>query len=132
MDSLQGQANALLISRLDRRKRLIWSFPKGHIEAGETTEETALREVQEETGIAAEILKPLGKVDFWFMADGHRVHKTVHHFVMRSVGGELSAQVGEVESVEWVPIRTAGSRLAYTDERDLLKRALVDLPDITP
>ncbi|MCH9816967.1 MAG: NUDIX hydrolase [Actinomycetia bacterium] len=131
LDQLQDPASALLISRRDRRKRLIWSFPKGHIEAGETTQETALREVQEETGIVAEILQPLGKVDFWFMADGYRVHKTVHHFLMRAVRGALSAEDVEVESVEWVPTHTARSRLAYADERDLLVRALGDLPDIT-
>jgi 8-oxo-dGTP pyrophosphatase MutT (NUDIX family) len=131
LDAMQGPANALLISRLDRRKRLIWSFPKGHIEAGETTEEAAIREVHEETGMTAQIVQPLGKVDFWFMADGQRVHKTVHHFLMKVLGGVLSADDSEVESVEWVDARAARSRLAYSDERDLLRQALANLPEIS-
>lgn len=116
-------AEALLISRFDRRHRLIWSFPKGHLEAGETDREAALREVHEETGILARVVEPLGKIDFWFMADGRRIHKTVHHFLMLKVGGALSDTDPEVESVEWVPLPMVHSRLAYPDERSLLRKA---------
>ena len=75
---------AALIGRTDRRGRLLWSLPKGHIEAGETPEDTAVREVAEETGIIGEVVAPLGIIDFWFVADGRRVHKTVHHFLLRA------------------------------------------------
>src|ERR671938_363979 len=78
---------AALIGRTDRRGRLLWSLPKGHIEAGETPEDTAVREVAEETGIVGEVVAPLGIIDFWFVADGRRVHKTVHHFLLRAIGG---------------------------------------------
>ena len=81
---------AALIGRTDRRGRLLWSLPKGHIEAGETPEDTAVREVAEETGIIGEVVAPLGIIDFWFVAEGRRVHKTVHHFLLRAVGGALS------------------------------------------
>ena len=74
----------LLIGRFDQkdanRERLLWSLPKGHIEEGETPEEAAIREVAEETGITSEISRELGVIDFWFMAGGKRIHKTVHHF----------------------------------------------------
>ena len=73
VDRLSADANALLISRHDRRGRLIWSFPKGHLEAGETDQQAAVREVGEETGIVASVVEPLGDIDFWFMADGRRV-----------------------------------------------------------
>ena len=103
-----------LIGRQDRRGRLLWSLPKGHIEAGESAEQAAVREVAEETGIAGRIIGRLGTIDFWFMADGRRVHKTVHHFLLRAEGGELSDADVEVSEVAWVPLDelagTAGVR----------------------
>lgn len=129
LDHLDPDGQALLISRHDRRGRLIWSFPKGHLEAGETDREAAIREVAEETGIEARVVEPLGEIDFWFMADGKRIHKTVHHFLMVRTGGELCADDPEVESVEWVPISAVSARLAYSDERALLKKARSLLTD---
>ena len=112
-----------LIGRTDRRGRLLWSLPKGHVEPGETPEQAAVREVAEETGIAGEILGSLGTIDFWFIAEGRRVHKTVHHFLLRAVGGELSDADIEVTKVEWVPLPQIADRLAYPDERGLVDAA---------
>ena len=69
--------------------RLLWPLPKGHVEAGETAEQAAVREVEEETGIRAEVVAALGTIDYWFAAEGRRVHKTVHHFLLRALSGEL-------------------------------------------
>jgi ADP-ribose pyrophosphatase YjhB (NUDIX family) len=114
---------AAVIGRLDRRGRLLWSLPKGHIEAGETAEEAAVREVEEETGIIGRVVAPLGTIDFWFVAEDRRVHKTVHHFLLRALGGELSDEDVEVSEVAWVPLGELESRLAYADERRLIRRA---------
>jgi ADP-ribose pyrophosphatase YjhB (NUDIX family) len=114
---------AAVIGRLDRRGRLLWSLPKGHIESGETAEEAAVREVEEETGIIGRVVAPLGTIDFWFVAEDRRVHKTVHHFLMRALGGELSDSDMEVSEVAWVPLDELESRLAYADERRLIRRA---------
>ena len=111
---------AALIGRIDRRGRLLWSLPKGHLEDGETAEQAAVREVAEETGIAGEILRPLGTIDFWFVADDRRIHKTVHHFLLRATGGELSDEDVEVTEVAWVPLPELAARLAYPDERQLV------------
>src|SRR3954465_23154 len=111
---------AAVIGRLDRRGRLLWSLPKGHIEEGETAEQTAVREVREETGILGDIIRPLGTIDYWFVADRRRIHKTVHHFVMTERGGELSDDDVEVTEVAWVPIDELEERLAYADERRLV------------
>jgi 8-oxo-dGTP pyrophosphatase MutT (NUDIX family) len=116
------QRRAALIGRLDRRGRLLWSLPKGHLEQGETTEDAAVREVAEETGITGEVIAPLGTIDFWFVAEGRRVHKTVHHFLLRRLGGELSDEDIEVEQVEWVPLGDLAGRLAYADERRLVEQ----------
>ena len=119
---IDGQADAALIGRIDRRKRLVWSMPKGHLEAGETAEQAAEREVAEETGILAHVVAPLGVIDFWFVAEGRRIHKTVHHFVLKATGGELSDEDVEVEEVDWVPLQELPTRLGYADERRLLSR----------
>jgi ADP-ribose pyrophosphatase YjhB (NUDIX family) len=112
-----------LIGRTNRRGRLLWSLPKGHLEHGETLEQAAVREVAEETGIQGLIIGSLGTIDFWFVVEGRRVHKTVHHFLMRAVGGELSDEDVEVTEVAWVPLPRIADRLAYSDERALLEAA---------
>ncbi|AIG81217.1 MULTISPECIES: NUDIX hydrolase [Amycolatopsis] len=117
------RANAALIGRLDRHGRLLWSLPKGHIEDGETHEQTAVREVKEETGISARVLQPLGTIDYWFVAERRRVHKTVHHFILESTGGELSDEDVEVTEVAWVPLADLETKLAYSDERKLVRKA---------
>ena len=130
LDRLGPQARGALIGRLDRRGRLLWSLPKGHVEAGETEPETAVREVAEETGITGRVVGKLGVIDFWFVADGRRVHKTVHHYLLLAAdpvhGLVLSDEDVEVSEVEWVPLAELPSRLAYADERRLLER----VPDL--
>jgi len=120
---LDTKGRAVLIARHDRRGRLVWSLPKGHIEPGESAEQAALREVKEETGVRSEILAPLGTIDFWFMADKKRIHKTVHHFLMRARSEQLSDADAEVDAVEWVPLDEVHDRLAHADERQLLAKA---------
>ncbi|QCB49456.1 NUDIX hydrolase [Rhodococcus sp. PAMC28707] len=122
VDGLDGPPEkrcAALIGRTDRRGRLLWSLPKGHIEQGETAEQTAMREVAEETGIRGSVLATLGSIDYWFVTEGRRVHKTVHHYLLRFLGGELSDEDIEVTEVAWVPLSELQSRLAYADERKL-------------
>ncbi|CAN5153745.1 hypothetical protein BH20ACT5_BH20ACT5_25570 [soil metagenome] len=120
---------AALIGRHDRRGRLLWSLPKGHLEPGESFEQAAVREVAEETGITGDILAPLGVIDFWFVAEGRRVHKTVHHYLLRAAGGALSDADAEVAEVAWVPLAELADRLAYADERTLAQRASELLSD---
>lgn len=102
---------------------MLWSLPKGHIEVGETAEQTAMREVAEETGIRGDVLASLGSIDYWFVTEGRRVHKTVHHYLLRFCDGELSDGDLEVSEVAWVPFDELPSRLAYADERRLAEVA---------
>lgn len=126
LDRLGTGVRGALIGRLDRRGRLLWSLPKGHVEAGETEEDTAVREVAEETGISGRVIGKLGTIDFWFVAEGRRVHKTVHHFLLLAADPErglvLSDADVEVSEVAWVPLAKVVGRLAYADERRLLDR----------
>ena len=115
---------AALIARHDRRGRLVWSLPKGHVEEGETAAAAAVREVEEETGIRGRVIASLGAIDFWFVAEDRRVHKTVHHHLLEALGGELSDADIEVVEVAWVPLEEVGARLGYADERALVDKAL--------
>jgi len=117
---------AALIARLDRRGRLRWSLPKGHIEDGESTQDAAIREVEEETGIRGRVLDFLGTIDFRFVAGGRHVHKTVHHYLLEAQAGILSDDDVEVDEVAWVPVDQLMERLAYADERRLVER----VPDL--
>ena len=75
------------------------------------------------TGIKSEITRSLGVIDFWFMASGKRIHKTVHHFLFTEIGGKLAPQVTEVDDVQWFPIEEIVSKLAYPDERKLIAKS---------
>lgn len=97
---------------------------QGTHRAGETTEQAAVREVAEETGICGRITASLGSVDYTFVAAGRLVHKRVHHFLLEAVDGELSDDDIEVTEVAWVPLADLDARLAYAGERRLARRAV--------
>ncbi|MCF6792919.1 NUDIX domain-containing protein [Corynebacterium pseudokroppenstedtii] len=119
-----------LIGRLDRRGRLLWSIPKGHVEQGEDHTTTAEREVWEETGLTGRVFEDLGTIDYWFVSDGIRIHKTVHHHLLEYVDGIFNDDDPEVTEVMWAPASELVERLAYGDERKLARRAHEILPDL--
>lgn len=119
-----------LIGRLDRRGRLLWSMPKGHVEPDEDHNVTAEREVWEETGIHGAVFAHLGVIDYWFVSDGVRIHKTVHHHLLRFVDGWLNDEDPEVTEVAWIPASELIERLAYADERKLARKAHDLLPEL--
>lgn len=118
-----------LIGRLDRRGRLLWSMPKGHVEPGEDKAATAEREVWEETGIHGEVFAELGVIDYWFVSEGRRIHKTVHHHLLRYVDGDLNDEDPEVTEVSWIPAKELIEHLAFADERKLARQAHDMLPE---
>ncbi|MCS5480019.1 NUDIX hydrolase [Corynebacterium sp. YIM 101645] len=119
-----------LIGRLDRRGRLLWSMPKGHVEPGEDRRATAEREVWEETGVHGETFADLGVIDYWFVSEGVRIHKTVHHHLLRFLDGDLNDEDPEVTEVAWIPVSELIEHLAYADERKLARTAHDLLPDL--
>jgi ADP-ribose pyrophosphatase YjhB (NUDIX family) len=131
LDERSSHANAALIARRDRRGRLLWSLPKGHVEGSETAEQAAVREVAEETGVTGKVIGRLGTIDFWFVAGRSRIHKTVHHFLLLRTDGELSDADVKVSAVAWVPLADVAERLAYADERRLLDEVAALLADAT-
>lgn len=118
-----------LVVGMRRRDRdgMTWTLPKGTPNPGETLEETALREVGEETGLDVGITGPLGSIEYWFVQRGTRIHKTVHYFSMEPRGGDLSRHDHEFEQVRWIGLDEAGSTLTFETERDLVSRAAAQL-----
>jgi len=118
---LLEDGKVLLIRTRNLKGEEVWTFPKGLVEPGESPERAALREVFEETGYEAEILRPLGQVTYWFVRDGKRVKKTVDWFLMRPIR-RVKEPDWEVEGVAWVPLEEAAERLRYKSDRELLDR----------
>ena len=103
-----------------------WSLAKGTPDLGETLEETALREVREETGLEVEIAAPLGNIDYWFGRRelDVRYHKTVYFYLMVPVGGGIELHDPEFDIVQWFPSEEALEALTYANEVEVLRRAL--------
>ncbi len=128
MTVINGVTHVALIAT---RGRTRWGLPKGAVSEGETSEQAALREVLEETGLTAEIIKPLDTIEYYFRAGDTLIRKRVDFYLMRYVDGKLTPQLSEVDDVEWVELREAISRASFESERKLLEIALQDvlLPD---
>ncbi len=86
-------------------------------------EQTALREVGEETGLEVRIIRPLDDIEYWFVQSGKRIHKTVHYYLMEATGGDLGRHDREFEQVRWIPFDDARSILTFETERTLVARA---------
>ncbi|NEG90426.1 NUDIX hydrolase [Bifidobacterium aerophilum] len=111
-----------IIARHSRSGHLEWCLPKGHIEKGETPQQTAVREVHEETGILGEVVDSIATIDYWFTGTSQRVHKLVHHFALRQVGGELTVEGDpdhEAEDAIWVDFDDLDGVLSYPNERKI-------------
>ena len=121
---LRGVGEQLEVIVAGRDSDRTWVFPKGTPDRGETIEETALREVREESGLDVAIVCPIGTIDYWFAVPGERVHKIVHFFLMRSYGGDVSRHDHEYDDVRWVSVADARRMLTYDTYRDMLERAI--------
>ena len=108
----------------------LWALPKGTPEPGETREETALREVREETGLSVAIIGDLGSVRYTFMAEGVLHDKRVYQYLMEPTGGSINDHDGEFDSVEWLPLEPATlARMTYDTDVEVLNRAILAMAD---
>jgi 8-oxo-dGTP pyrophosphatase MutT (NUDIX family) len=113
--------DALLIGRGEPR---VWTLPKGHVEARETHEQAALREVREETGCWGEILTKLSEISYWFYANGAKHKKSVHFYLMRYLQGDTANHDHEVDEAAWFEIKAAKRALKYVNEKRLIDLGL--------
>ena len=105
-----------------------WGLPKGHVEEGESIEETALREVREETGLEGKVIKKLGDIRYSYRDKTKkggpvRIYKRVYFFLLRYTGGDVQAQDHEVDETRWFPIEEAIKNLKFATERTMVHRA---------
>jgi len=120
----EGAVPHLVVGSRRRDRDLVtWTLPKGTPNPGETREETAVREVREETGLDVRITGPLDSIEYWFVQRGLRIHKTVHYFLMEATGGDLDRHDHEFESVRWLSFDDALRTLTFETERELVARA---------
>jgi len=112
------------VALIATRGKTRWGLPKGAVSEGETSEAAALREVREETGIEARIVKPLDTIEYFFRAGDTLIQKRVDFYLMEYVSGELEPQLSEVDDVEWVELSRAVQRASFDSERKLLEMAL--------
>lgn len=101
-----------------------WGIPKGHVEENETEQETAIREVKEETNVDVEIEGNNRYIENYITDKG--IKKEVVYFIAKKVGGNVIAQESEIKEIEWLDAKEALKRVTYENTRNILKKALQD------
>ena len=122
-----GRPHLVIGARRRERDGRTWTLPKGTPKRGESTEQTAIREVAEETGLDVRITGPLDSIEYVFVQSGTRIHKTVHYFLMEPIGGDLARHDHEFDQVRWVAFDDASTVLTFETERALVARAAAAL-----
>lgn len=103
-----------------------WVFPKGHVGdtiTGETPQQAAIREVEEETGITGKILLSLTPTAYWYVWEKEKRHKTVQYYVMAYVSGDIANHGWEMEQVEWLPEYEVEKKLSFASDKKVWKEA---------
>ena len=111
-----------------RGRRRVLGLPKGGPMPGETPEQTAAREVREETGITARVRERLGQVDYTYRRGGRNVAKTVHFYLCQFEAGDTADHDHEVDEARWLALERALVELTYPGERALIERLLSKMP----
>lgn len=101
----------------------IWALPKGTPRSGETIEQVAVREVQEETGLQVRLVAYIGNISYSFVRDQVRYQKQVRHFLFEAIGGDTALHDHEYDVVEWFPLAEASRHLTYQNEVNILYQA---------
>lgn len=147
-DKSQNNAENILVLVSQHSQHHGWVFPKGLIGDhtskssgqvvqgekksasapinrgfGETKEEAAVREVKEETGVEAQIVRGILPVTYWYVFDHEKIKKTVYYYVMKFTGGDIEKHDQEMENVEWVEFDKVLEKLTYKSDKQAFEEA---------
>lgn len=101
-----------------------WDFPKGHREIYESEEQTALREVEEEAGVRAEIIERIGSTQYFYFEEGEKVLKTVNYYLMKYVGEGEATTAFEVSDKVWLPVGKVEEKLTFKDTKEMWRNVV--------
>ncbi|HDD45267.1 MAG TPA: NUDIX hydrolase [Candidatus Desulfofervidus auxilii] len=120
----EGRPEVVLCRHIGFRQQIVWSLPKGWVEPGEKIVAAALREIREESGLEGEIVEKIEPIHYWFYhpLEKVRVKKTVHFFIVKAIGGDITQHDFEVEEVRWFSIEEAIKFCSYKGEKEILKK----------
>jgi len=122
---VRGEQTIVIVpTRRGAQGQRVLALPKGHVDPGETPDQTARREVREETGVEAELVEKLGEVRYFYQREGKRIFKRVTFYLFEYRGGSLDDHDDEVEHARWMPLAEAVGALSYDGEREMAERAL--------
>jgi 8-oxo-dGTP pyrophosphatase MutT (NUDIX family) len=118
-----ARGKVMEVALVGRKHAGLWALPKGTPEPGETIEQVAVREVQEETGLKVQLIGYVGSVSYSFIREHIRYQKQVRHYLLEAIGGDISLHDHEYDCVEWFPVYEAYRRLTYQNEVNILSQA---------
>jgi 8-oxo-dGTP pyrophosphatase MutT (NUDIX family) len=111
------------VALVGRSQQGLWTLPKGTPCTGETIEQVATREVQEETGLVVQLISYIGSISYSFVRDQVRYYKQVRHFLFEATGGDIALHDAEYDRVAWFLLPEACRRISYANEANILSQA---------
>ena len=125
-DHSQGEAtdySPVDVALVGRSQQGLWTLPKGTPCTGETIEQVATREVQEETGLEVHLISYIGSISYSFVRAQIRYYKQVRHFLFEAIGGDIALHDAEYDRVAWFPLPEAYRRISYVNEANIISQA---------
>ena len=125
--------STLEIALTSRDDGQVWCLPKGLVDEGESLEQTALREVREETGLVGKLVQKIAETKYWYYSKWEqvRISKIVHFYLLECLRGNIEEHDFEVDEVRWFPLEEAKKTLSYKGERETMEKAELILHDLS-
>ncbi|MCL4456824.1 MAG: NUDIX hydrolase [Nitrospirae bacterium] len=119
------ETNTLEVALIAMKNKTVWTLPKGIIDKGERPEESAVREIKEETGLTGKIIDTIGDKSYWFYLknENAKCRKTVSYFLLQYIDGNIGDYCWEVDEAKWFALDDAIRQVSYKSDREILEKA---------